>query len=91
MSDAKLSTAPASTAGARWGDPLVLSLTVGFILVFCILSLIDVDMVANAIGAGFAWTARTLGAYFQLLLLLTFFIAIGLAATPAAKARIGDL
>ncbi|WP_224419930.1 BCCT family transporter, partial [Modicisalibacter tunisiensis] len=30
-------------------------------------------------------------AYFQLLLLLTFFIAIGLAATPAAKARIGDL
>jgi len=91
MSHAKLSTAPASTAGARWGDPLVLSLTVGFILVFCILSLIDVDMVANAIGVGFAWTARTLGAYFQLLLLLTFFIAIGLAATPAAKARIGDL
>ncbi|KXS36960.1 MAG: BCCT transporter [Halomonadaceae bacterium T82-2] len=85
------SASPRPRSEKRWGDPLVLTLTIGFIVVFVALSLYDIDGVASAIGAGFAWTARTLGAYFQLLLLLTFFIAIGLAATPAAKARIGDL
>ncbi|MBZ9538770.1 BCCT family transporter, partial [Modicisalibacter tunisiensis] len=85
------SASPRPRSEKRWGDPLVLTLTIGFIVVFVALSLYDIDGVADAIGVGFAWTARTLGAYFQLLLLLTFFIAIGLAATPAAKARIGDL
>jgi len=85
------SASPRPRSEKRWGDPLVLTLTIGFIVVFVALSLYDIDGVADAIGTGFAWTARTLGAYFQLLLLLTFFIAIGLAATPAAKARIGDL
>lgn len=90
MSHAKLTSTSTADAVSRWGDPVVFGLSAGFILGFVVLSLIDVDMVANAIGAGFAWTARTLGAYFQLLLLLTFFIGLGLAATPAAKARIGN-
>ncbi|WP_108446980.1 BCCT family transporter [Halomonas denitrificans] len=75
----------------RLGDPVVLTLSVGFILLFIALSLYDVDWVAEVIGAGFAWTAATLGSYFQLLLLLTFFIGIGVALTPAANARIGNL
>ncbi|ATJ84354.1 BCCT family transporter [Halomonas beimenensis] len=74
----------------RLGDPVVLTLSVGFILLFVALSLYDVDMVAGAIGAGFAWTARTLGSYFQLLLLLTFFIGLGVAVSPAASAKIGN-
>ncbi|MBB3191243.1 BCCT family transporter [Halomonas cerina] len=74
----------------RLGDPIVLGLSVGFIVLFVALSLYDIDMVANAIGAGFAWTASTLGSYFQLLLLLTFFIGLGVAVSPAASARIGN-
>jgi choline-glycine betaine transporter len=70
---------------------LVLGVSIGFILLFVLLSLYDVEMVANSIGAGFAWTARALGSYFQLLLLLTFFIAIGLAISPASSARIGNV
>lgn len=73
------------------GDPIVLTLTVGFIVAFLALSFYDLDGVAGAIGTGFAWTTRVLGSYFQVLLLLTFFIAIGIAMTPAAKARIGNL
>ncbi|GEN26396.1 glycine/betaine ABC transporter [Halovibrio variabilis] len=73
------------------GDPIVLILSIGFIVAFLALSLYDVALVADNISAGFAWTARALGSYFQLLLLLTFFIAIGLAMTPAAKAKIGNL
>jgi len=74
----------------RLGDPVVLCLSIGFILLFVGLSLYDIDAVAGAIGAGFAWTAKALGSYFQILLLLTFFIALGLIATPAASARIGN-
>ncbi|WP_284892037.1 BCCT family transporter [Cobetia amphilecti] len=73
----------------RFGDPVVLTCSIGFILLFVGLSLFDLEGVAQAISAGFAWTARTLGSYFQILLLLTFFIALGLTATPAASARIG--
>ena len=73
------------------GDPVVLILSVGFIATFILLSLFDIDLVANSIGNGFAWTALTLGTYFQLLLVATFFIAVGLALTPAAKAKIGNL
>ncbi|MGE6779980.1 BCCT family transporter [Vreelandella titanicae] len=73
------------------GDPIVLILSIGFIVAFLALSLYDVTLVADSISAGFAWTALVLGSYFQLLLLLTFFIAIGLAITPAAKAKIGNL
>ena len=37
------------------------------------------------------WTAVTLGSYFQLLLLLTFIVAMGVAFSPAANARVGNL
>lgn len=89
--DSAIYQASSNAMLSRLGDPVVLGLSVGFILLFVLLSLYDIDMVAKSIGAGFAWTARTLGSFFQWLLLLTFFIAIGLAMTPAAKARIGDL
>ncbi|WP_051530303.1 BCCT family transporter [Halomonas halodenitrificans] len=80
-----------SSALSYLGDPIVLLLTVGFIVAFIGLSIYDIDMVANGISAGFAWTAVTLGTYFQLLLLLTFLIAIGVAISPAASARVGNL
>jgi len=79
------------TARFSLGDPIVLVLSIGFIVAFLALSFYDIDLVANSISAGFAWTALVLGSYFQLLLLLTFFIAIGLAVSPAAKAKIGNL
>lgn len=87
---------PALVGGAdssrdRLGDPLVLILTIGFIAGFIALSVYDIDIVASGIATGFAWTAKTMGSYFQLLLLLTFFIAIGVAISPNALARIGNL
>ncbi|WP_141321272.1 BCCT family transporter [Halomonas halmophila] len=75
----------------KFGDPLVLVLSVGFILAFIGLSIYDIEMVAKGVSAGFAWTAKTLGSYFQLLLLLTFVVAMGLAFTPAASAKIGRM
>lgn len=75
----------------RFGDPIVLSLTMGFIALFVGLSIYDTAGVAAQIGNGFAWTAKYLGSFFQALLLATFFIAIGIAISRAGKAKIGNL
>ncbi|GHE22003.1 BCCT family transporter [Halomonas urumqiensis] len=82
---------PRANRLSHFGDPLVMLLSIGFILAFVALSLYDITLVADTISAGFAWTAETLGTYFQLLLLLTFLIAIGVAISPAAGARVGNL
>lgn len=82
--------APSSTGG-RFGDPVVLILTVGFIVLFVAASAIAPDTVAHLIDVGFTQSARLFGSTFQLLMLLTFFIAIGVALSPAGRARIGGL
>ena len=75
----------------RFGDPVVLTLTMGFIALFVGLSLYDTAWLTEQIGAGFAWTAKYMGSFFQMLLLATFFIAIGIAMTRAGAAKIGNL
>ncbi|MFT5987932.1 MAG: glycine betaine transporter [Pseudomonadales bacterium] len=76
---------------AQLGDPVLLALSVGFIVLFVGFSLFDLKGVADLIGTGFAWTAKVFGTYFQILLLATFFIAIGVACSPAGRAKIGNL
>ncbi|EBA00181.1 BCCT family transporter [Marinobacter sp. ELB17] len=76
---------------AQLGDPVLLALSVGFIVLFVGFSLFDLKGVADLIGTGFAWTAKVFGTYFQMLLLATFFIAIGVACSPAGRAKIGNL
>ena len=75
----------------RFGDPLVLLLTMGFILLFLGASLIQIDGTAKLIADGFAWTADALGSFFQLLLLMTFLVGIGVAISPAGSAKVGNL
>src|SRR5690554_4164616 len=75
----------------RYGDPVVLTLTMGFIGLFLGWSIFDTAGLTAFIGEGFAWTAKYLGSFFQALLLATFFIAIGVAMTRAGKAKVGNL
>lgn len=79
------------THSNRLGDPIVLTLTIGFVLAFLAASVIDLAGVSAIIGSAFAATALNLGSYFQWLLLATFAVAIVLAFTPAARARLGGL
>ena len=88
MTNAASSTAIPETGIRRFGDPIVLVLSVGFILLFLGLSLDDIEWTAGLISEGFAWTAKYLGSYFQLLLLLTFLIGLGVAVSPAGSAKV---
>jgi choline-glycine betaine transporter len=76
---------------AGLGDPWVLGLSAGFVVAFVALSIYDVNLLASLVSGGFAWTAKYLGSFFQLILLLTFFVAIAVAVTPAASAKMGNL
>jgi len=71
------------------GDKVVLVLTMGFITLFLGLSLWNIELTAASIETGFAWTAKYFGSFFQTLLILTFFIALGIALSRYGKARIG--
>ncbi|MBQ0763571.1 BCCT family transporter [Marinobacter psychrophilus] len=85
-------SSPAGSADAhRFGDPVVLVLTIGFILLFVGWSLTDANSLAAVIDVGFAWTAKYMGTFFQLLLLLTFFVAMGVAVSRAGAARLGGM
>lgn len=75
----------------RFGDPIVLTLTMGFIALFVGLSIYDSAWLAEQIANGFAWTAKYMGSFFQALLLATFLIAIGVAISRAGQAKIGNL
>jgi len=55
----------------------------GFIALFIGLSIYDTAWLTALIGDGFTWTAKYMGSFFQLILLATFFIAIGVALSRA--------
>jgi choline/carnitine/betaine transport len=76
---------------AGLGDPWVLGISGGFVLLFVGLSIFNVDLLGTIVSSGFTWTAQYLGSFFQLLLLLTFFIALGVCVSPAGSAVMGDL
>jgi choline-glycine betaine transporter len=80
--------APTQRSG---NDPIVLALTMGFIVLFVLASIIDSEAVAEIIGVGFAWTAKHLGSFFQWLLLATFFVAMATALGANGWARMGGL
>ena len=67
------------------------ALSGGFIALFCLWALVDLKGLSGAVDAGFAFSARYFGLYWQLLLLGTFLISLLICVMPGAKARLGNL
>ncbi|MBP5856603.1 BCCT family transporter [Marivibrio halodurans] len=65
------------------------AITGGFILVFCLTALIDLDLLSGMVDTAFGWSARFFGLYWQVLLLATFLIGLVICFLPGAKARLG--
>lgn len=81
------------TGGAKTGGlqiPLF-ALTGGFIVAFCGLALVDIDLLKNLVNAGFGWSVKAFGAYWQLLLLLTFVIGLVMAFSRSGSVILGNL
>lgn len=60
-------------------DMPVFLISGGLLLLFALLALYDLELVSNSVNQAFALSTKLFGAYWQVLLLLTFFIGLYLA------------
>ncbi|MBD1577333.1 BCCT family transporter [Vibrio sp. S11_S32] len=63
----------------------------GFIAMFVVLALFDGKMLSSIVNAGFAWSVKVFGPYWQVLLLLTFLIGIALAVGRTGRVVLGGI
>ncbi|SDK18863.1 BCCT family transporter [Sediminibacillus albus] len=71
-------------------DTPVFIVSGGLIILFVLLSLMDLDRVGNWITASFNVSAKYFGSYWQLLLLANLLIGLGLAVSKYGKVRLGN-
>ncbi len=87
-SDAEISDSPGVLKNVDWP---VFAVSGGFIGLFLIMALIDIDALSGMVNSSFAWSTKLFGGYWQLLLLATFFIGLGLAFTRTGGVRLGNI
>ena len=63
----------------------------GFIFLFIIFALFDNKLLSEIVNAGFIWSVNYFGLFWFILMLITFFIAIGLACAKTGCVRLGAL
>jgi glycine betaine transporter len=69
----------------------VFGISGGILVIFTVVALFDVNFAKALVDKSFAFSCTYFGAYWQVLLLLTFLIAIGLACSKYGSVRIGNL
>ncbi|MCB1883243.1 MAG: BCCT family transporter [Geminicoccaceae bacterium] len=90
---AKATSYPAAVAAPEHTGVNVplFAITGGFIVLFCLLALFDLDALGTIVDASFAWSLKWFGLYWQFLLLATFLISLLIAVLPGAKTKLGGL
>ncbi len=91
MTDMSTSAAVDSPHGFGHINKPLFFITGGFILLFCLTALVNLDGLSAMVDAGFAWSATWFGLYWQLLLLATFLIGLVLCVLPGGKAKMGAM
>lgn len=83
-------TAPEAREASHGGvDRIVTAVSAGALLVFVVGAIVAPETVGGWVTSGFTRSAEWFGFYWQVLMLVTFAVALVLAATPWAKARLG--
>jgi len=81
----------ASGGGLHHINKPLFAITGGFIAIFCLIALFDLDLLSRMVDASFAFSAKYFGLYWQLLLLGTFLMGLVLVVLPGSKALMGGL
>ena len=63
----------------------------GFIISFVMLAIVDVDMLSDLVNGAFAFATEYFGAYWQILLLVTFVTAVFIGVSSIGRVRLGGL
>ncbi|WP_377890576.1 BCCT family transporter [Alkalihalobacillus sp. R86527] len=69
----------------------VFGISGGILVLFVFLALFDISLVEMIVSNSFAWSAKYFGAFWQVLMLATFFVGIGLAFSRYGKIKMGNL
>ncbi|MDC0000448.1 BCCT family transporter [Porticoccaceae bacterium] len=69
----------------------VFILSGGFLMLFVATALFDISLLSSVVNGAFGGATKLFGAYWQVLMLLTFLIALGVAFSGSGKARLGNL
>ncbi|WP_319782332.1 BCCT family transporter [Oceanisphaera sp. IT1-181] len=72
-------------------DLPVFLLSGGALMLFVVMALYDIQLVSSWVDSAFAVSTKLFGAYWQVLLLLTFLIAIAMAIGKGGNVRLGGL
>ena len=93
MSDVTQNTGSqgASSGGEGLINKPLFLISGGFIALFCLLALVDLDLLSSLVDQGFNISATYFGLYWQVLLLATFLIGLLLCVLPGGKAIMGGL
>ncbi len=63
----------------------------GIVLAFVVAALVNIDFVSGMVNTGFGFACKYFGAYWQVLLLLTFLISIVLACSKYGNIKLGNI
>ncbi|WCR11515.1 BCCT family transporter [Paracoccus stylophorae] len=85
-----ITTPQTGPASARI-DKTLFAITGGFIALFCAYAFVDIDGLSALVDAGFNFSARYFGLYWQVLLLATFLIGLLLCVLPGSRTVMGGL
>jgi glycine betaine transporter len=91
MSNAVADKPATSTTATPVIDWPVFALSGGFLLIFVTTAMFDLDFLSSTVNSAFGGATKYFGAYWQVLMLLTFIIALGIALSGSGKARLGNL
>lgn len=92
--EAAMSSHEATTPKIKWLEGVdlpVFFISGGVLVLFAVLALYDIEMVSGWVNTGFATSTQLFGAYWQILLLLTFVIGILLAVSHTGAVVLGGI
>ena len=90
MSSEKIAEEGSATEKAKI-DVIALSISGGFLGLFVLFGLFNTEALGGLVNAGFAWSIKYLGAYWQVLLLATFLIGLYLSFSREGRVILGNI
>lgn len=72
-------------------DLPVLLISGGFLVIFALVALINLELLTKIVNVSFSYSTKFFGAYWQILLLATFVIAIFLSIGRLGRVKLGNL
>ena len=69
----------------------VFVLSGGFLLLFVGLAIVDLERLSTLVNSAFGYATLLFGGYWQLLMLLTFLVAVLVASSSSGRVRLGNL